>query len=94
MYNASVTFQIFINDVLKKYLNVFYTIYFDNILIYNNIKKKYVYHVDKMLKKFQQIDLYFDINKCEFHIIRIKYFDLIIITNKIKIDLKKIEIIV
>ena len=38
--NFSITFQIFINNVLKKYLNVFYITYFDDILIYNNIKKK------------------------------------------------------
>ena len=37
--NALITFQIFINDVFKKYLNVFYIAYLNDILIYNNIKK-------------------------------------------------------
>ena len=69
LYNIFVTFQIFINNVLRKYLNVFYITYLDDILIYNNIKKIYIQHVDKMLKKLQQINLYFDINKCEFYII-------------------------
>ena len=42
LYNASTTFQIFINNILREYLNIFYTIYLDNIFIYNNIKNKYI----------------------------------------------------
>ena len=49
--NALVTFQIFINDILRKYLNVFCIAYFDDIFIYSNIKKKHVFHVEKILKK-------------------------------------------
>ena len=52
LYNAFITFQIFINNVLRKYLNVFCTIYFDNIFIYNNIKKKHVFYMKKVLKFF------------------------------------------
>ena len=40
--NASITFQTFINNVLRKYLNVFYIVYLNDILIYNNIKKKHI----------------------------------------------------
>ena len=46
-----------------------------------------------MLKKFQQINLYFNINKYEFYIIRIKYLELIITIKKIEMNLKKIKII-
>ena len=42
LYNISITFQIFINNTLREYLNIFYTIYLNNILIYNNIKDKYI----------------------------------------------------
>ena len=93
LYNISTIFQIFINDVLKKYLNIFCIIYFDDILIYNNIKKKHIHYINKILKKLQQINLYLDINKCDFHIIQIKYLELIITINKIKMNFKKIKII-
>ena len=49
--NVLIIFQIFINDVLREYLNIFYIIYFDDILIYNNIKKKYIHYINKILKK-------------------------------------------
>ena len=93
LYNAPITFQVFINDVLKEYLNVFYIAYFNDIFIYNNIKEKHFHHINKMLNKLQKIELYFDINKCDFYIIRIKYLDLIIIINEVEINLKKIKII-
>ena len=93
LYNVSITFQVFINDVLKEYLNVFYITYFDDILIYNNIKEKHLYHINKILNKLQKVELYFDINKCDFYIIRVKYLDLIIIIDEIEINFKKIEII-
>ena len=51
LYNVSVIFQIFINNVLREYLNIFYIVYLNNILIYNNIKEEYIYHVKKILKK-------------------------------------------
>ena len=93
LYNVSITFQIFINNVLKKYLNVFYITYFNDILIYNNIKEKHLHYINKMLNKLQKAELYFDINKYDFHIIRIKYLNLIIIIDEIEINLKKIKII-
>ena len=42
LYNTSITFQIFINNTLREYLDIFYTIYLDDILIYNNIKDEYI----------------------------------------------------
>ena len=53
LYNASNTFQIFINEILKEYLDNFCFIYLNDILIYNNIKKKYIEHVNKILKKLK-----------------------------------------
>ena len=45
------------------------------------------------MKKLQQINLYLVINICDFYITRIKYFDLIIIIKKIKMNFKKIKTI-
>ena len=92
--NILVIFQIFINDVLKKYLNVFCTTYLNDIFIYNDIKKEHIHYIKKKLKKFQKTKLYLDINKCDFYIKRIKYLELIIIIDKMEINLKKIEIII
>ena len=55
--------------MLREYLDIFYITYFNNIFIYNNIKKEHIYHIDKILKKLQKVELYLNINKYNFHII-------------------------
>ena len=51
LYNVLTIFQTFINDILKEYLNIFCITYFNDILIYSNIKKKYIHYINKILKK-------------------------------------------
>lgn len=91
--NAPATFQAFINDVLREYLDVFCIAYLDDILIYSNIKEEHIYHVGKVLEKLQQAGLYLDINKCDFHTTRVKYLGLIITIDEVEMDSKKIEAI-
>ena len=45
LINAPVSFQAYINNALLEYLDVFYTAYLDDILIYSNSKKEYTRHV-------------------------------------------------
>ena len=92
--NVSNTFQSFINATLREYLNDFCSDYLDDILIYNETREKHVEHVFKMLKKLQIVELYLNIDKCEFFVQEVKYLKLIIIIDDIKMNLKKIEIIV
>ena len=47
--NALSTFQAFINKVLREYLDIFYLVYLDNILIYSSNEKEYIKHVRKVL---------------------------------------------
>ena len=85
--NASATFQVFINNTLREYLNVFCTIYLNDILVYSDIKEEYIQHVRKVLEKLQRAGLYLDINKCDFHTTRVKYLGLIITTDGVEMNL-------
>ena len=91
--NVFETFQLYINDIFKKYLNDFCIVYLNNVLIYNNNKKNYIKHVRKILNKLYVVNFFLNINKYEFFVNKIKYFDFIIIMKNIKINLKKIQII-
>ena len=55
--NASSIFQFFINDILHEYLNVFCTIYIDDIFIYNNNKKNHIKYVNKLLQRFKNANI-------------------------------------
>ena len=51
--NAPSTFQAFINEVLREYLDVFCSAYLDDILIYSDDEDNYVYYVSMVLEKLQ-----------------------------------------
>ena len=91
--NAFEMFQIFINKTFQEYFNNFCTIYLNDIFIYNNSKAKHIEHVNKVLLKLKKTNLYLNIDKCEFHVITIKYLNLIIIIENIQMNLDKIKVI-
>ena len=47
--NAPATFQAFINNILREYLDVFYTIYINDIVVYSKTKEEHIKHVSKVL---------------------------------------------
>ena len=94
LYNTSKIFQIFINLTLRKYLNDFCTSYLNDILIYNDNKKKHIIYVFKILKRLQHTNLFLNIKKCEFFVTLIKYFKLIIIIEEVKMNSTKIKAII
>jgi hypothetical protein len=81
------------NDVFFDYLDEFVSIYMNDIFIYSNSKKEHVKHVKKMLQRLRDADLQADIDKCEFFVREIKYLDLIVKRNEIRMNSEKIEII-
>ena len=92
--NAFETFQVFINATLREYLDDICTKYLNDILIYSKTRENHVKYVSKMLERLQKVELYLNIDKCEFFVTKIKYINLIIIIEKIKMNSKKIKIIV
>ena len=91
--NVFETFQTLINKMLQEYLNDFCAIYLNDIFVYSNLKAKYIEHVNKMLFKLKKANLYLNIDKCEFHVITIKYLNFIIIIKDIQMNFDKIKII-
>ena len=85
--------QSFINETFRDYLNVFCFVYLNDVLIYNNIKKKHITHVRKVFNKLYIVSFYLNINKCEFYVNEIKYFEFIIIIDDVKMNSKKVQII-
>ena len=87
------SFQEYINNALLEYLDRFYTVYLDDVLIYSNTKKEYTRHVRLVLEKLRAAGLQVDIAKCEFSIPKVKYLGLLIGIDGVEIDLKKVSIV-
>ncbi len=93
LYNESATYQHYMNDVFFDYLDDFVFAYINDILIYSNSKAEHIKHVKQMLQRLRNAKLQADIDKCEFSIHEIKYLDLIVRRDEIRMNSKKIEII-
>ena len=71
--NAPGTFQDYINESLREYLDLFCTAYLDDILIYSSKEEDHAGHVLKVLRTLHERGLQVDIDKCEFSTTRVKY---------------------
>ena len=65
--NVLISFQAYINEVLRIYLDDFYITFIHDILVYSKTLEKLVEHVRKILKKLLEHDLYVKLEKCQFH---------------------------
>ena len=71
------------NDTLRPYLDVFYTAYINNILVYNNNLAKHQKHINFILEALKGASLQLNIDKYMFHKIEVLYLRLIISINGI-----------
>ncbi len=94
LIDESSIFQNFMNDILMNYLDEFVIIYLNDIIVYNNNKKKHVQHVRKILQRLREANIQVDVNKCQFHIIETKILRMIINRDDIKMNFEKIRIII
>jgi hypothetical protein len=53
LINKPAIYQRYINNILFKYLDDFYTAYLDNIFIYSENPKKYKIYIYKVLEKLR-----------------------------------------
>ena len=67
LINTSATFQTYINNVLKKHLNMFVVIYLDNILVYLKNEKNYKKHVKQILNILKKANLRIKSEKSQFY---------------------------
>jgi len=78
LINAPSSFQHFINNTLRPYLDVFCTAYINDILVYSNNLAKYKKHVNLVLKALYGARLQLDIDKYKFYKMEVLYLGLII----------------
>jgi hypothetical protein len=94
LINESAFYQHYMNDMLFKYLHQFCQIYLDNIIIYSKILKKHKQHVWLILNKLREADLQININKCEFHVQKTIFLELLISIEELKMNSRKIQAVV
>lgn len=91
--NTPISFQNYINDTLKRYLDEFCTAYIDDILIFSRPLEEHQEHVRLVLERLSIAGLQIDIKKCKINVKSIKFLGLVITTDGIKMDLAKLKAI-
>jgi hypothetical protein len=81
------------NDVLFPYLDSFFIVYLDDILVHSATWKEHMSHIMQMLETLKKHQLLANINKCEFDKQSLVYFGYDIYGGEIKIDPTKMEAI-
>ena len=92
--NMLVIFQLYINQALVDFIDIYYVIYLDDILIYFINPADHQRHVHEVLKRFKNFKLYLKLFKCEFSVDRVKFFNFIVTIRGIDMEGSRIKIII
>ena len=57
LINTPATFQIYINNVLSKHLDIFVVMYLNDILVYSKNETDHKVYIRKILKALKKVDL-------------------------------------
>jgi hypothetical protein len=80
------------NHVLRAFIGKFVVVYFNDILIYNNLNK-YLDHLRNVFSVLQSEQLYVNLKKCTFCIEKIVFLDYVVTTQDIEMDEEKVKAI-
>jgi hypothetical protein len=93
LINAPVTFQAYINKILKGLLDITCVAYLNYIYIYNDSIKEYAKYIREILDRLKKTELYVKFFKYEFDKKEITFLKYVIGVHKIRINDAKIRII-
>ena len=89
--NAPATFQNFMNDLLRDYLDDFCSVYLDDILIFSEDLNQHREHVRKFLKILEKNKVFCKQEKCEFEVPVVEYLGFVISSEGIAMDRGKLK---
>jgi hypothetical protein len=92
--NAPATFQAFVNNVLREYLDHFVVVYLDDILIYSPSAAQHNAHVMSVLQKLKDAQLSLKLEKCQFGVPQVQFLGFVISKDGITMDPEKISAVV
>src|SRR4051795_9475478 len=87
--NAPATFQQWINNILRKYIDVTCIVYLDDILIFSENSEEHTKHVREILLALQEAGAYGKGEKSEFNVTSTKFLGFIVSDQGITMDTEK-----
>lgn len=91
--NAPGTFQHYMNDTFRDFLDKFLIIYLDDLLIYSDNLAEHKKHVRAVLDRLREAGLCLKPSKCQFHVQEVSFLGFIVGADGIKMDPAKVAAI-
>lgn len=91
--NAPAVFQRFMNDIFRDLIDVNVVVYLDDILIYSRNKEDHTKHVQEVLKRLREHNLFCQPSKCVFYTTAVTYIRIVITPEGISMEKEKIDAI-
>lgn len=82
------------NNVFRPFIDDFFLVYLDDILVFSKTWEEHVEHVRKVLDVLREEKLYVKMSKCEFAKKSLVYLGYIVGGGHLKVDLAKVKVIV
>ena len=92
--NAPAAFMDLMNRVFRPYVDRFVMVFMDDILVNSKDRKDHDAHLRVVLETLRKEQLYAKLSKCEFWLREVSFLRHIISEEGIRVDLKKIEVII
>jgi len=74
--NELAIFMCFMNSVLRAFLDSFFIVFIDDILVYSKSKEEHDQHLKMVLETLRDNELYAKFRKCSFYQNQIHYWDM------------------
>ncbi|KAL4280022.1 hypothetical protein GQ457_03G018870 [Hibiscus cannabinus] len=91
--NAPAAFMDLMNRIFKPYLDKFFVVFFDDILIYSRNKDEHAEHLRIVLQTLRDRQLFAKFSKCEFWLSEVAFLGHVISAKGIMVDPKKVQTI-
>ena len=91
LMNAPAAFMDLMHKVFQPYLDEFFVVFVDDILIYSKSEEEHEDHLRVVLQVLRDHQLYAKFNKCEFWLIEVKLLGHIMSTSSVSVDPEKVE---
>ncbi|GJV65137.1 putative reverse transcriptase domain-containing protein [Tanacetum coccineum] len=89
--NAPAVFMVLINRVCKPYLDKFFIVFIDNIMIYLKSKEEHEVHLKLILELLEKEKLFRKFSKCEFWLQEVRFLGHVVNSEGIQVDPIEIE---
>ena len=91
--NALAAFMNLMHRVFQPYLDQFFVVFVDDILIYSQSEWEHDYHLRIVLQLLIDHPMYAKFSKCEFYLTEMRFLRHVVSTSGVSVDPEKVEVV-